>query len=341
MSMIQKIFNLKLGARSNYSSELKEVDIEPRGSIQFKLPHNQYIDYHTGFYKQYINSIVWGDFETINEFYYPSKNLRYNNIKPSSSILFSLGYRNDKIWDQYNYSIETYYKTLNDLIVFAPTEVADSISNNTDNPLGEFLLHAEGYSYGLEIASRKLEGGVFGGVSLSLGRSVIKEIFNPRAFYPRWHQPISFKGDLALNWRGPDGIWNKRNNIKYFQSSLQIKYATGLPYTEYIGYYKSNNKDQNEVGSGGGGGGTTCNDLTCIVQGDRNGSFVPPYFRIDIKAVDWGRKDKWNFSWTILNITNRENVWFYVYETDKNPPVKTEITQFPFFPMLFSYEYYF
>ena len=65
------------------------------------------------------------------------------------------------------------------------------------------------------------------------------------------------------------------------------------------------------------------------------------YFRIDLKAIDIGREGKWNFSWTIINLTDHDNMFFTFYDTRKNPPKKTSISQFPFLPIMLNYEYYF
>jgi hypothetical protein len=148
------------------------------------------------------------------------------------------------------------------------------------------------------------------------------------------------KADLALNWRGADGIWPVARKGRYFRSSTQLKYATGLPYTEIIGHEPAHLIDQGTGGSAGGPS-PTFEDNVQAEYGNYNLSFVPSYFRWDVKPVDWGREGKWNFSWTILNITNHENVFFYSYDRQKNPPERITVTQFPLFPFLLSYEYYF
>ena len=78
-----------------------------------------------------------------------------------------------------------------------------------------------------------------------------------------------------------------------------------------------------------------------VMRAGYNEAVVPPYFRWDVKPVDWGREGKWNFSFTILNVTNHKNVFFYTYDRQQNPPERITITQFPFFPFLLSYEYTF
>jgi hypothetical protein len=330
---------LTSGLRLTHSTTLDEPGIEPRVSLKYKLPHGQSLDLHTGYYKQYVNSIQFSDQENLNEFYYPAKKVAYRTVNPTSSILFSAGYAAEKILGQFDFSFETYYKTLDHLTVFAPNDMPDSVSLSPDVSLGDMFKEAQGYSYGFEASLRRPEGLLFGGISYSNGTSVIREDNNPAPFFPSWHQPHSLKADLAVNWTGKDGLWLKRNT-KYLRTSTQAKYATGLPFTEYVGYQNAHLLDQNQ-GQEAGGPNPEFRDNVYLQRGNRNAAYVPAYFRWDLKAVDWGKEGKWNFSWTILNITNHENIFFYTYDRQQNPPERIKITQFPNFPFLVNYEYFF
>jgi hypothetical protein len=294
---------------------------------------------HAGHYVQYINSILFGDQETLNEFYYPAKHAKYRTVNPTTSILLAAGYAKEKLFGQFDFSLEGYYKALYHLLIFAPNEKPDSILFDTDRGLGDLFVEAEGYSLGFETSLRRPAGVLFGGLSYSQGYSVIKEENFPQPYFPKWHQPHSVKGDLALNWTGAEGIWPVGRGY-YFRSSTQVKYATGLPYTSYEGYMPSHLVDQNRGRQGGGPNPEFGGNLH-LIRSSYNASFVPSYFRWDVKPVDWGREGKWNFSFTILNVTDHENVFFYTYDRDQNPPERITIPQFPFFPFLLSYEYYF
>jgi hypothetical protein len=331
---------LTSGLRLTYSSVLDEPGIEPRASYKYRLPYNQALDFHTGYYLQYVNSIQFSDQENLNEFYFPAKKVSTRTVEPTSSLLFSAGYGIEKVRGQWDLSVEAYYKTLNHLVVFAPNEVPDSVALSVDRSFGDLSREAQGYSYGFELSARRPLGRIFGGVSYSNGTAVIREDFNPKAYYPNWHQPHSFKADLAINLRGKDGFWNQ-NGRRYLRSSTQLKYATGLPYTEYIGYTNAHLLDQNQEGKSAGGPNPGFPDNIELLRGNRNTNFVPSYFRWDVKPIEWGREGKWNFSWTILNITDHKNIFFYTFDRQKNPPEKIEITQFPFFPFLLNYEYRF
>ncbi len=335
------VWTISPGVRFNYVSTLNEADAEPRLSLKRVLPANQAVDAHVGRYIQYVNSILFSDQENLNEFYYPAQRAKYRTVKPASSWLFSLGYAREHIFDAYSFSLEGYYKTLHHLLVNgSSSDIPDSIANDPEARFGDSFKEAEGYSYGYETTLRKPEGRFTWGVSYSSGTAVIREQNFDEAYYPKWHQPHSLKVDLGVNWIGSDGLKAPSKRGGYFRSSSQIKYATGLPYTEIVGHQPAHLIDQND-GRGSGGPSAVFPDNTQTVNGNYNQGFVPSYFRWDVKPVDWGREGKWNFSFTILNITNHENVFFYSYDRQKNPPERVTVTQFPLFPFLMSYEYYF
>jgi hypothetical protein len=103
-----------------------------------------------------------------------------------------------------------------------------------------------------------------------------------------------------------------------------------MPLTEKIGYYQPYEMDQGDY-----------QDDIVVVSGSRNAGRQTNYFRIDLKLIDIGVENRWNFSWTIINLTNHENMFYYYYDTNKNPPQFEAIYQFPFLPVMLNYEYYF
>ncbi len=331
-------FELMPGLRANYLSSLETVSAEPRLSVSWTFTENQRLDAHAGYYKQFINSVIFGDFESLNEFYYPATKEKTQVVPPASSVLFSLGYSQDALMDMLDFTWEVYYKTLDDLIVFAPNSKPDSIRNDPNVSLGDLFIQGEGYSLGAEISLRKTEGLFTGGASYAFGYSVQKEA--ERVFFAKWDIPHSVKIDGGITWRNPEGtsVWRSPKN--YLRSSFQIKYTTGLPYTEITGYLPTHYLDQGEGQLPGGPSPGLANNIATPLGG-RNRSRYPAYSRVDAKLIDWGRKDRWNFSWTLLNIFNRENVFLYVYDNTANPPERNTIPQFPFFPVLFAYKQYF
>ncbi|MDR3000309.1 MAG: TonB-dependent receptor plug domain-containing protein [Fibromonadaceae bacterium] len=313
-------WEFRSGLRLNYHELSEHFGAEPRFAVSWEFAENQKLEFYTGYYLQYLNSIMFSDQESLNEFYYPSRKTAVNGtIKPSSSILSAIGYSLSDIFGMFNFNTEVYYKTQNDLIVYNTEDMDDETSSRVET-LGDMLIRGEGYSFGYEVSLQKPEGFLSGGINFNQGISVFKDGEN-RAYFPNWHQPFALKGDLSVNWF-------ERNY--FLRTSFQLKWASGMPYTSYLGHLGVYGVDLSFPGY----------NLTEI-QGNRNASMRSDYFRLDAKLIDWGKKDKWNFSFTILNLTDHKNQFFTFYHSGENPPREENIYQFPFFPLLINWEYYF
>jgi hypothetical protein len=316
-------WELRYGLRFNYHTLSGHFGVEPRFAAAWEFAENQKLEFYTGYYLQYLNSLMFSDQEALNEFYYPARKTAINGtVKPSNSILTAVGYsRSDidfGIFGRYNFNTEIYYKTLNNLTVYDQSDI-DSVADQMES-LGDLIVRGEGYSFGYELSLQKPEGFISGSINFNQGLSVFKDGDNP-AYFPNWHQPYALKGDLCFNWF---------EETYFLRTSFQLKWASGMPYTPYLGYLASYGVDQGFPG----------HDITTPL-GNRNTTLQTPYFRLDAKLIDWGKKDKWNFGFTILNLTDHDNLFFTFYDTRQNPPEVRKIYQFPFFPLLMNWEYYF
>ncbi len=323
---------LQYGVRLNYQTLSKHFGIEPRLSLAYQIDEDKSVEFYAGRYLQYMNSVMFSDQESLNEFYYPSvTTTKGKHLKPASSYLFAAGYKQRNLWDRFDGSIEAYFKTQNGLNTFKIAQDSTSEdSTSNDFLLADYFGTAEGYSMGYELSLRKEEGPWFGGISWSHSLSVLKSD-DSMVYHPNWHQPYAVKLDLGINWKDDkDGIWKYKRAGKFFRSSLVLKYASGMPLTEKIGYYQPYEMDQGDY-----------QDDIVVVSGSRNAGRQTNYFRIDLKLIDIGVENRWNFSWTIINLTNHENMFYYYYDTNKNPPQFEAIYQFPFLPVMLNYEYYF
>jgi hypothetical protein len=311
-------WDVQYGLRLNYHELSKHFGMEPRFAVSWEFAEEQKLEFHTGYYLQYLNSLMFSDQEALNEFYYPARKTAINGtVKPSSSILSAIGYSRSNILEMFNFNVEAYYKTQNNLTVYNESGIDSTPGIES---LGDLIMRGEGYSFGYELSLQKPEGFVSGSINFNQGWSVFKDGSN-KAYFPNWHQPFALKGDLSFNWF-------ERNT--FLRSSLQLKWASGMPYTPYLGYLATYRIDQDYPGY----------DMASQL-GNRNTTLQTPYFRLDAKVIDWGKKDKWNFGFTILNLTDHDNLFYTFYDTSKNPPEERKIYQFPFFPLLLNYEYYF
>ena len=313
-------WDLRYGLRFNYHELSEHFGVEPRFAASWEFAEDQKLEFYTGYYFQYLNNLMFSDMEALNEFYYPSRKTAVNGtVKPSSSILSAVGYSRSNILGMFNFNTEAYYKTQNNLTVYNESSMDDSTASKVKS-LGDMITLGEGYSFGYEMSLQKPEGFLSGSINWNQGWSVFKDGTN-KAYFPNWHQPFALKGDLCFNWF----------EEKYFlRTSFQLKWASGMPYTPYLGYMAQYGMDNSfpgyEVES---------------YRGNRNATMQTPYFRLDAKLIDWGKKDKWNFGFTILNLTDHKNLFYVFYHTEENPPKEERINQFPFFPLLLNWEYYF
>ncbi|MBQ3716695.1 MAG: TonB-dependent receptor plug domain-containing protein [Fibrobacter sp.] len=323
---------LQYGMRFNYQTAAEHFGVEPRASFTVNLDENKTVELYGGYYLQYMNSIVYTDQETLNEFYYPATTTtKGKHVKPASSWLFAAEYSQRNIFDDYDATVGVYYKTQNDLNTFQAVLDSNEETASDDFVIADGFGTAEAYSFGYELSLRKDRGWWFGGINWSQSISVARTNDGTKAYFPSWHQPYALKMDAGINWKGDENARRKHKKPgRYFRSSIILKYSAGMPISEYLGYYYPE-----EIGS------QTYSDDITVLPGNRNAGRQTDYFRIDVKPIDIGKEGKWNFSWTIINLTDHENMFYTFYDTSKNPPEKTSIAQFPYLPIMISYEYYF
>ena len=324
---------LQYGLRFNYQTAAKDFGVEPRASLTVNIDDDKTVEFYGGYYLQYLNALVYTDQETLNEFYYPATTTtKGKHIEPASSWLFAAEYSQRGIMEDYDATVGVYYKTQSNLNTFVSVLDSNDETASDDFVLADGFGTAEGYSFGYELSLRKDKGWWFGGINWSQSISVMKTDDGTKPYFPSWHQPYALKMDLGINWRGPEDALTVHPTQKdmYIRTSVVMKYSAGMPISEYKGYYVSQDMGHQQY-----------TDATVVLPGSRNAARQTDYFRVDIKAIDIGRENKWNFSWTFINVTDHENMFYTFYDTSKNPPEKTEVTQFPFLPVMLSYEYYF
>ena len=323
---------LQYGMRFNYQTAAEHFGVEPRLSFTLNIDDTKSVEIYGGYYLQYLNSIVYTDQETLNEFYYPATTTtKGKHTKPASSWLIAAEYSHRELFEGYDATVGVYYKTQNNLNTFQAVLDSNEETASDDFVVADGFGTAEGYSFGYELSLRKNKGWWFGGINWSQGISVLKTNDGTNAYFPSWHQPYALKLDLGINWKGDeDALWKHKVKGRYLRSSLALKYSAGMPISEYKGYYYPQELGNQEY-----------TDKITVLPGSRNAGRQTDYFRLDIKAIDIGREGKWNFSWTIINLTDHENMFYTFYDTSKNPPEKTSISQFPYLPIMLNYEYYF
>ncbi|MGY6744632.1 MAG: TonB-dependent receptor [Cecembia sp.] len=207
-----------------------------------------------------------------------------NNILPQWGDQISLGYYRNLKLDRYEFSVETYHRSLRNLLDFRSGSTL--ILNNT---VEQAVVRSEGRAYGAEILLRKNTGKLNGWVSYTYSRSLLRtakdeeaEKINNGEWYPNnFDQPHN--AVLVGNYE-----WSKR-----FSTSINANYSTGRPITLPVAKFQYGGSER-------------------VFFSDRNAYRIPDYFRIDLSVnIEGNHKvrklahSSWSFG--VYNLLGRRN----------------------------------
>ena len=262
---------------------------EPRFSFNYSLRSNASVKFSYNRMAQYVHLLSNTAASSPLDVWTPST----NNIKPQIANQIALGYFLNVFDNQWEFSIETYYKHMANQIDYV---------RNADLLLNPFveadLLRGTGRAYGSEFYLKKSRGKVNGWLSYTLARTERKVAgLNNDQWFPsridRLHN-LSVVGIFEPNAR-----WNFSTNFTYTSGT-----PATFPTNQFIfqGYALPHN-----------------------VVDARNNYRIPASHRLDISATKknktalFGRgSSEWVFS--VYNVYNRRNPFsVYVQQNPTNP----------------------
>ena len=202
-------------------------------------------------------------------------------------------------------SVEGYYKTFANVLNY---NIAD------DNKVqGDEFVVMDGDAWGVDLLLRKFTGNWNGWISYSLGKASRRD---PVQEFPPAHDRRHLL-NLVVNGPGPLGS----------RMSLRWGYGSPMPYTEVLGEWSHReyivganglNEDENEP----------------IADPRLNQARYPHYSRLDL-SFRW----QWNALGGVLspflqiiNLYNRGNIFFYIFDYTTSPGTRQGISQLPFIP---------
>jgi hypothetical protein len=257
---------------------------EPRISAKYQLNEQSSIKASYMHMAQYIHLATSSSVSLPTDIWLPSS----RTIKPQFGDQLSLGYFAKTKDDEFESSVEVYYKSARNQIEFLRGVVTTSISST----LEENMVVGRGQSYGAEFFLRKKTGIFTGWAGYTISRSLRQfDQINNGMVYPakfdRRHD-ISIAGIYKLS-----PLWN---------FSAVFVYVSGNAFTLPIGRYIIQGNLVNEYG-------------------DVNNYRMPAYHRLDLSASrtrinSKGNVSTWDFS--VYNIYNRANPFYIYFETTGN-----------------------
>jgi CarboxypepD_reg-like domain/TonB-dependent Receptor Plug Domain len=225
------------------------------------------------------------------------------SIKPEIADQFSVGYYRNFKENKIEFSVETYYKSMQNQIDYkngANTQGNEKVEGD--------LLFGDGRAYGLELFLKKKYGKLTGWVSYTLARSERRiDGINNGSWYPvkqdRTHDlsivamyELNTKWSFAATW-----VYNTGNAVTFPSGKYYVDGQVQFLYTE------------------------------------RNGYRMPAYHRLDLGAT-WERQktekfeSSWNFS--VYNAYARENAYAITFRESQTDPNKTEAVRIALFKII-------
>jgi hypothetical protein len=282
--------------------------LEPRFSASFII--NEKSSVKTGYNRifQYIHQLSNTTTSSPTDVWVPTS----NNVAPQIGDQIALGYYRNFKKNEYQVSVETYYKWLQNQIDYRPN--ANLILNDK---VESELVYGRGRAYGVEFQIKKTKGKLTGWFNYTLSRALrqFDDIDNGQEFSAR--QDRIHDLNLVLTYK---------INEKFVLSTSFVYYtgdAVTFPSAQY-----------------------TYDNITVPYVGQRNGNRLPDYHRLDL-GFTWYFKDRKRFeqslNFSIYNVYARENA-FSVRFTDSfegNTTGQTQAVQTSLFKLIPSITYNF
>ena len=284
--------------------------LEPRISLNYSINQKSSIKSSYSRTKQYVHLASNSTAGSPIDVWMPSS----PNIEPQLANQAAIGYFRNFFSDEYETSVELYYKDMDNQIDFRDH------ANLMLNPEleGEFRV-GDAWSYGAEFFIRKQQGRLTGWISYTLSKAErkIPEINNGMVYSSSYDRPHNLSIVASYD------LW-KRLNV-----SATWVYATGSPVTYPTGRYEQEN-------------------MIIPIYSDRNGYRMPDYHRMDISITLKG-KDKPNkrlkseLNVSVYNVYNRHNAWMIYFGQDENDPTITKADKVYLFPIIpsLTWNFYF
>jgi len=268
------------------------INPEPRVDAKYILTPTSSIKASYGRNAQYLHLLSNSTSGNPTDLWIPTS----NNVKPGLCDQYSIGYFRNFKDNVFEFSVETYYKSLLNQI-----DYVNYAQLNLNANVESQLLYGIGRAYGIEFCLKKKAGRFTGwiGYTLSHTELQINGINNGNWYAATQDRP----NDLSLV-----GIYELS---KKWTVSSTFVYYTGNAVTFPSGKYDINGN---------------------IVEyyTERNAGRMPDYIRLDIGFTMQGKKTakyetSWNFS--CYNVLGRENAYTITFQTDPNDINKTQAVQ--------------
>ena len=282
------------------------TNLEPRVSMSLQLDETSSLKLSYNRNTQVLHLLSNSTSSNPTDLWIPSSNF----VKPEIADQESVGYFRNFHDDRYEFSVEAYYKSMQNQIDYK--NGAELVANEN---VESQLLFGKGRAYGLELFLKKKTGKFTGWISYTMSRTELKiDGINQNNWYPAKQDRTHDVSLVGIYQAGP----------KWTFSATWV-YYTGNAVTFPNGKYQ-------------------VSALTAFYYTQRNAYRMPAYHRMDVAATLQGKKKKkFESSWTfsVYNLYGRENAYSIIFQDDPSDPSKTQAVQYALFRFVPSVTYNF
>ena len=298
------------------------TSLQPRVSMRYLLPSDWAVKASYALMRQYIHLLSNSTVGLPTDLWLPAT----ERVRPQQSRQFGVGLAR-QLKDQYEFSLEGYYKTMTNLIEYREG-ASFLVGFGASEDWQDKVEIGRGWSYGTELFVQKKRGRTTGwiGYTLSWTKRRFAGLNQGRAYPYRYDR----RHDAALVLT--------RQLTPSTSFSLTWVYGTGnaatLPVARYYQY-----------GSGGGGiirvPDASYMPYEIVVYGDRNGYRMSAFHHLDF-SFNFGQAKSagHGFSFGVYNAYNHKNPFFIYFEdhydraADARKFRAKQVSLFPFLPWI-------
>lgn len=298
--------SLNLGMRMAYFQRGDRFLPEPRASFSynlsdaFALPGTEiYVKGAFAVANQFLHLVIRNDVALPTDTWFPAT----DRIKPANAVQYVLGV-DTKLFDgEYGFSVEGYYKSMQNLYEFK-----DNAPFGLLTPSEDVLTEGIGDAYGVEFFLERRMGNFTGwiGYTLSWATRTFAELNDGRPFFPRFDR----RHDISLV-----GTYKFSDE---WEIGATWTYTTGQAFTMPSGQYSFPTV-------GGIAQGFPLIQSQRINYTERNGFRLPDFHKLDVNLTHFFT---WlglpfNASLSVYNLYNRQNPFSWVVRYGQAPTATT------------------
>lgn len=287
--------NLGLHASAFAVDGERYTSLQPRLGLRYLLPKDVALKASFATMTQFINLLTSEALSLPTDLWVPSTAI----VKPQQSWQVAAGAAKT-LWDEYEFSIEGYYKSLKNVISF---KEGASFLFGFENDWQEKVTQGDGETYGLEFFVQKKKGRTTGWIGYTLSWN--------------WRQFDEINGGKRYPFR-----YDRRHDVsvvvshdftKRLSGSLAWVYGTGNAVTLQVYGY-----DAWVRGNGANGEQEYWNSSEVGASGEKNAFRMSDYHRLDAN-LEFKKTKKWGEASWVLSVYNaywNRNPYFITAETE-------------------------